>query len=325
MDLVRRSCARAFAALLFAFLSAASQAQSWPTKPVRLLVPLPAGTAPDIVARLIGDKLTGIWGQPVVVENRPGAGGIPAMSALSRAAPDGYTIALVPASVVTLTPLLFRDPQFNAEKDVVPVAAAGLSPMMIVVNPASGIQTLADLIRTVKAQPAKVNFASPGANTVPFLTGDMLNRAAGIELYSVPYNGSVASSTAAISGEATVAIDGLPPLVPHVRAGKLRAIAVTSTQRLPGYESIPAANETVPGFESIGWFAIFAPAGLPAPVAERLNADVNKVMQMPDIVARLAELGVYPNPGSQAAIVSFYANQRALWRKVVADVGLQPQ
>jgi tripartite-type tricarboxylate transporter receptor subunit TctC len=317
--------ARALAATAFLVAACGVHAQSWPTKPVRMYVPLPPGTAPDIVARLVADKLGGLWGQPVVVENRPGAGGIPTMSALSRAAPDGYTIALVPASVVTLTPLLFRDPQFNADKDIMPLAAAGLSPMMIVVNPASGIQTLPDLIRTVKASPGKVNFASPGANTVPFLTGDMLNRAADMQLYSVPYNGSVASVTAAMTGEAVVAIDGLPPLVPHVKSGKLRAIAVTSAQRLPGYENIPTAAETVPGFESIGWFAIFSPAGLPAPVVERINADMNRVMAMPDIVARLAELGVYPNPGPQKQVEQFYAQQRALWRKVVTDVGLQPQ
>lgn len=317
--------AHALVAALLLVAACAAHAQAWPARPVRMYVPLPPGTAPDIVARLVADKLGGLWSQPVVVENRPGAGGIPTMSALARAAPDGYTIALVPASVVTLTPLLFKDPQFNADRDIMPLATAGLSPMMIVVNPASGIQTLADLIRTVKAAPGKVNFASPGANTVPFLTGDMLNRAAGIELYSVPYNGSVASVTAAINGEAVVSIDGLPPLVPHVKSGKLRAVAVTSAQRLPGYETIPTAAETLPGFESIGWFAVFAPAGLPAPVAERINADVNRVMAMPDIVARLAELGVYPNPGSQRAVEQFYASQRALWRKVVSDVGLQPQ
>ncbi len=317
--------ARAVAAVAILAAACGAHAQSWPSKPVRMYVPLPAGTAPDIVARLIADKLGGLWGQPVVVENRPGAGGIPTMAALSRAAPDGYTIALVPASVVTLTPLLFKDPQFNADKDVTPLATAGLSPMMVVVNPSSSIQTLGDLIKTVKASPGKVNFASPGANTVPFLTGDMLNRAADMQLYSVPYNGSVASVTAAMTGEAVVAIDGLPPLIPHVKSGKLRAVAVTSAQRLPGYENIPTAAETLPGFESIGWFAVFAPSGVPAAVVERVNADVNRVMAMPDIVARLAELGVYPNPAPQKQVEQFYAQQRALWRKVVNDVGLQPQ
>jgi tripartite-type tricarboxylate transporter receptor subunit TctC len=317
--------ARAFAVLAVLAAAGAAHAQGWPTKPVRMYVPLPAGTPPDVVARLVGEKLTGMWGQAVVVENRPGAGGIPTMSALARSAPDGYTLAFVPASVVTLTPLLFKDPQFNADKDVAPIAPAGLSPMMIVVNPASGITSLADLIRTVKAQPRKVNFASPGVNTVPFLTGDMLNRAAGMELYSVPYNGSVAATTATLTGEATVAIDGLPSFAAHVKGGKLRALAVTSAQRLPGYENVPAANETLPGFESIGWFAVFGPAGVPAPVAERINADVNRVMQMPDVVARLAELGVYPNPGPQKQVEQFYATQRGLWKKVVTELGLQPQ
>jgi tripartite-type tricarboxylate transporter receptor subunit TctC len=312
------------AALCFGIASGAA-AQSWPAKPVRILVPFPAGSAPDIIARLTTDKLSATMGRALVVENRPGAGGIAGMATLVRSAPDGYTFAIVAASTVTLTPYLFKDPQFNVEKDLAPVAMIGTSPMMIAVNPSLRVQTLPDLIKLVKSQPGKVNFASPILNSVPHLTADMLNRAAGIQLYTVPYNGSVAAATATMTGEAAVSIDGLPPLVPHLKAGKLRAIAVTSPERLPGYENIPAAAETLPGFESIGWFGVFAPAGVPADIAERVNRDVSTVIQMPDVVARFADLGVYPKPGSRKAFEEFFQAQRSLWKKVVQDVGLQPQ
>ena len=306
-------------------LSSAGAAQTWPAKSIRVLVPFPPGTAPDIVARLVGDKLARAWAQPVVIENRPGAGGITAMSMFVRTPADGYTLAFVPASTVTLTPHLFRDPQFNVDRDIVAVATAGTGPMMIAVHPASGITSLAELIALAKAQPGKVNFASPGVNSVPFLTGDMIDRQAGIKLYSVPYAGSTPAITAAVTGEATVVIDGLPPLVAQVKAGKLRAIAVTSRERLPGFESIPPAADTLPGFEAIGWFAIFAPSGTPAAVIERVNGDVNTVMQMPDVVARLADLGIYPNPGAPKAVDEFVRAQRVHWKKVIDTVGVQPQ
>jgi tripartite-type tricarboxylate transporter receptor subunit TctC len=326
--MIRIALARAarFAlALLLAGFTVSAAAQSWPAKPVRFIVPFPPGAAPDIIARLVADKLGGLWGQQVIVDNRPGAGGISGMSALVRSPADGYTLAFVPASTLTLTPHLFKDPQFNIDRELVSIAAIGTSPMMVAVNPASGVNTLDDLVRTVKAQPGKVNFASPAVNSVPHLTADMLNRAAGMQLYTVPYSGSVAASTATMTGEAVVTIDGLPPLVPQVKSGKLRAIAVTSRQRLPGFESVPTVAETFPGFESIGWFGVFGPAGVPAPVIERVNRDVNTVIQMPDVVARFNELGVYPNPGSPKALDDFLQAQRALWKKVVQDVGLQAQ
>lgn len=321
-----RSIARACWAFVFlATVATGAAAQAWPSKPVRLVVPFPPGSAPDIIARLVSEKLAAAWSQPVVVDNRPGAGGIVAMSGFVRAPADGYTLTLVPASTVTLTPHLFKDPQFDVDRDLVAVANVGLSPMMIAAHPAAGVSSLTELVQRAKAQPGKLNASSPSVNTLPHLTTEMLNRAAGIELYPVPYNGSVGSATAAVTGDAVITIDGLPPLVPHVKAGKLRPIAVTSLKRLPGYESVPTAAETFPGFESVGWFVMFAPAGTPAAVVERINADVNRVTQMPDIVARFAELGVYPNPGTPREAAEFVNAQRGLWKKVVQDVGLKPQ
>jgi tripartite-type tricarboxylate transporter receptor subunit TctC len=216
--MIRRSFVRTFAFVLLAAVAAGAGAQTWPAKPVRLVVPFPPGSAPDIIARLMSEKLGAMWSQPIVVDNRPGAGGIVAMAGFVRSPADGYTLMLAPASTVTLTPHLFKDPQFNVDRDLVTIASVGLSPMMIAAHPGAGVNSIGDLVQRAKAEPGKVNVSSPSVNTVPHLTTEMLNRAAGIQLYPVPYNGSVGSATAAVTGDAVVTIDGLPPLVPHVKA-----------------------------------------------------------------------------------------------------------
>ena len=304
---------------------AQSQATAWPAKPVRLVVPFPAGAAPDVIARLLAERLTAQWNQTVIVDNKPGAGGITGMSALVQSAADGYTLGFVPAAVATLTPHLFKNPQFNLDTQLVPVGAVGLSPMMIVVPQGSAVTTLAELISTAKSQPGKLNFAAAQTNSLPHLTGEMLARATGTTFYAVPYSGSAAAATALMAGEAALTVDGLPALTQHVKAGKLRALAVTSRERLPGFEGVPTANETVKGFESVGWFGLFAPAGSPASVVDQVNRDLNSVLQQPALIARLAELGVYPQPGSAKAFDDFLQSQRAAWKKVVADLGLQAQ
>ena len=314
------------ALVLFASLFCASAfAQAWPTKPVRFIVPAPPGTAPDIITRLVADKLTPLWGRQIVVDNRPGAGGNVAMAAFVKAEKDGHTFASVMATVVTLTPHLFKEKQYNLDSDVVPVATIGTSPMMVAVNPGLGVNTLDDFIKLAKSQPGKINFAPPLLNTVPHLAGEMLSNAAGIKLYPIAYNGSVPAVTATITGESQITIDGLPPLVPQVKAGKLKAIAVTSEKRLPGYENLPTVSETYPGLVAIGWFSLLAPSGTSAALVDRVNKDVNTVIQMPEIVARFADLGVYPDPGSPKAAADFIKSERALWAKVVKDAGIQPQ
>ena len=302
-----------------------AQQAAWPSKPVRLVVPFPAGAAPDVIARLLAERLTAQWSQTVIVDNKPGAGGITGMSALVQSSADGYTLGFVPAAVATLTPHLFKNPQFNLDLQLSPDGAVGTSPMMIVVPQASGITNLAELISAARSRPGQLNFAAPQTNSLPHLTGEMLARATGTTFYSVPYSGSAQSTTALLAGESALTIDGLPALTQYVKAGKLRALAVTSRERLPGFESVPTAAETIAGFESIGWFGIFAPKGVPAAVIEQINQDLNKVLQQPALIARFAELGVYPKAGSIKAFDEFLQSQRNAWKKVVQDLGLQPQ
>jgi tripartite-type tricarboxylate transporter receptor subunit TctC len=229
------------------------------------------------------------------------------------------------ATVVTLTPHLFKNPQYNLDTEVTPVATIATAPMMIAVNPNLGVNNLADLVKLAKSQPGKLNFAPPILNSVPHFAGEMLSSAAGIKLYPVAYSGSVGSVTATMNGESHVTIDGLPALVQFVKAGKLKAIAVTSTRRLPGYEQVPTVGETYPGVLAIGWFNLLAVANTPTAIIERVNRDINTVIQMPEIVARFAELGVYPTPGSVKDAAAFMKAERELWAKVVRDVGVKAQ
>jgi tripartite-type tricarboxylate transporter receptor subunit TctC len=312
------------AALMLCFAGAA-EAQTWPAKPVHIIVPAPAGTAPDIITRLVANKLTPLWGSQVVVENRPGAGGIPGMTAVARAAPDGYTLGLVMATVLTLTPHLYKDPQFNVDTQFAPVAMVGTSPMLLVVNPGLGVNSVADLAALAKQRPDSLNFAPPLLNSVPHLAGEMLSTAAGIKLHLVPYSGSVAAATATMTGESQVMIDGIPALAPYVKDGKLKALAVTSKQRLPGYEDLPTLDESFPGLEAIGWFSVLAVAGTPADILNRVNRDVNTVIADPEMVARFADLGVYPSPNSMQDAAAFIAVERKRWAATIRDAGIQPQ
>jgi len=290
-----------------------------------MIVPFPAGSAPDVIARLMSDRFSTAWGQSVIVENRPGAGGIPGMTALVRSANDGYTIGFIPASVVTLTPELYKTPQFNVDADVVAIASVGTSPMVVVVNQTSDIKSLSDLAKASKAEPGKITFAAAQLNSVPHFTGEMLGKAMGAPMMIVPYSGAPQAITALLSNEAVVTVDGLASLAPNIKAGKFRALAVLSKERMPGYESIPPASDTYKGLESIGWFAIYAPAGTPASVVDKINSDVNRIVVMPDLVARFADFGVYPKTGTTKQLGEFVNEQRTLWKKVVTDLKIQPQ
>jgi tripartite-type tricarboxylate transporter receptor subunit TctC len=196
---------------------------------------------------------------------------------------------------------------------------------MVVVNASSDIKSMADLVKAARAQPGKITFAAAQLNSVPHLTGEMLGKAMGAPLMIVPYTGSPQAITALLSNEAVVTIDGMAALVPNVRAGKFRALAVMSKERLPGFETVPVAADTLKGIESIGWFSIYAPTGTPAAVVDKVNADINKVVMMPELVARFAELGVYPKTGTPRQLGEFVTEQRTAWKKVVTDLKLQPQ
>ena len=300
-------------------------AQSWPTKPVRFVVPAQLGTSPDIFGRLLGDKLAAIWGQQVLIENRGGGGGAPAMVAVVRAAPDGATFAMISTTAIAITPYLLKEQPFNPESDLVPVATIGGGPMLLAVNPSVPAHTLPELVKLAKAQPGKLNLSVSNLHNIPHLSAEMLSGVAGIQLYPVAYNGSNVSLTAAISGEAHVIVDGAAVIAPHVKSGRLRAIALTSLERMKGFETVPTVAETYPKFQAEGWFALLAPAKTPQAIVERVNRDINTVMQMPDVVARFEQLGNYPITGDPKFATDFIRAEQAKWSKVIRDIGVKPQ
>jgi tripartite-type tricarboxylate transporter receptor subunit TctC len=311
--------------LLALAISPGVNAQAWPTKPVRMIIPFPPGSAPDVIARLLAERMGKTWGQAVFVDNRPGAGGIPGMSGLARSPNDGYTIGFVPAAVVTITPEIYKNPQFNVDTDFVPISPIGTTPMLVVVNANSEYKTLDDLMAAAKAKPGTINFAAPQLNSIPHITGELVGKAKGGSFYTVPYPTVPAAITAVLSGEAIVTVDAPPSLLPNIKAGKLRALAVTSKARMPGFDNLPAANEAIRGFESIGWFSLYAPTGTPAAIVEQINRDINKIIQAPDLIERLTDLGVYPKGGSAADLTAFVSEQRVLWKKVIQSMGIQAQ
>lgn len=324
MTLISRRHLLPAAVLLLALGSSSAMAQAWPHKPVRMIVPVGAGSAPDVIARIVGDKLAAAWGQGVVVDNRPGAGGIPGMSTLARSVPDGYTIGFVPAAMGTITPLVFKNPQFNPDTDLTPAATVGISPLMLVVPAASDVRSVADLARHAKAHPGKVNFAAPQLNSLPHLAGEMVSKAGGMGMFTVPYRTPPEAVAAVLAGDAVLTVDGVPSLLPHLKSGRLRAVGVTSAKRLPGID-VPAVSETYPGYEAIGWFQILVPAGTPAAIVERINTDVNRITASPEVITRLSDLGVYPRQDSVAAAREFFVQQQGAMKHLVHELGVQPQ
>ena len=323
LALTRRFLGAATLATL-ALMSTAAMAQNWPNKPVKLIVPAGAGAAPDVIARLLGERLSQAWGQGVVVENRPGAGGIPGMSALARSPNDGYTIGFVPAAMGTITPLVYKNPQFNPDTDLTSVATVGTSTLVMVANPSTGINNLQDLARFSKANPGKANFAAPQPNSLPHLATEMMNKMGSMGMTPIPYTAPPAALAGLLSGDVLMTADGVPSLISHIRSGRVKALAVTSAQRMPGLD-IPTVAETYPGFDMVGWFQIIAPAGTPASVVDKISADVNRILLTPEMTTRLNDMGVYHRADSPAAAREFFASQQRAMRKMVTDLGIQPQ
>ena len=295
-----------------------AQAQAWPDKPVRIVVSTAPGSAPDIIARLIGEQLGAMWGKGVVVDNRPGAGGNIGAQTAARSAPDGYTLWFAHATPVVMNQFLFKTPGFDSEKDFDPIVRVGVNPMMIAVNPTVPVKDLKELVAYAKARPGKVSFATSGSKNIPHLVGETLNQVAQTDLLNIPYKGSQQAATDTIAGRTEVYIDAVPPMAPLIGAdARLRPVAVTTVNRIPGHEGVPTAKEQGVDLVMQGWLAFMAPAGTPAAIVERVARDTNSVLARPEIVAKLRTLGTFELGGTTAALDSFIKDERAKWGRVV--------
>lgn len=290
---IRRKCIT-LALVLLSGLSAwpwLAWGQSYPSKPITLIIPFPPGGPTDVTGRVLAEKLSLALKQQVVVDNRAGASGNVGAVAAARAAPDGYTLFFATGGTHGINPSLYRNAGFDPIRDFAPVAWITVSPNIIVVHPSFPATTVKELIDLAKANPDKYSSAAPGQGSTPHMAGELFKRAAGIAIVHVPYKGSGPALNDVIGGHIPIMFDGIPSAMPHIRAGRLRALGVTSLQRVPTAPDIPTVAETLPGFEANGWFALFAPAGTPTEIVNKLNAEVNRILDQPDVKQRYAGLG----------------------------------
>ena len=311
----------ACAALALAAAPYAAQAQEWPNRPVRIVVPYPAGGAVDIVTRALADKLSAQWGQPVVIENKAGAGGLIGSDAVSKSAPDGYTLVMGTVSSHAIAPAVYRKMPYDAAADFGAVSLVALTPYIITVTPGVPARTLRELITHAKANPDKLNFGSSGTGTTPHLAGELFNTQAGTRIAHVPYKGSAPMVADLLGGQVQVAFDNT--VIPHIKAGKLRGLAVTGPMRLAAVADIPTAAEAgLPGYEAVGWMGLYAPKGTPAALRARLAADTAKAAATPDFVAKMEGLGFQARTNTPGEFDSYLLAEQSKWARVVKDAGV---
>jgi tripartite-type tricarboxylate transporter receptor subunit TctC len=300
-------------------------AQTYPSHPVRLVVPFTAGSATDILARTIGQKLQEYWGQPVVVENRPGAGGTIGESLVAKSVPDGYTL-LVTSAAFAYNPSIYPSLNYSAEKDFVEVAPLAAQPNVLVVSPSLGIKSVAELVQMAKDKPGVMNFASAGIGSGTHINGEKFKLAAGIDVVHIPYKGTPEAITDTMTGRVTYFFSPISAALPNIREGKLVALGVSTAKRSSALPNVPTIAEGgLPGFDYNLWVGLWAPAGTPQDVVDKINADVAKVLAMPDMRERLAALGAEPMTMTPAEFRKFMRDEMDDSAKVVKAAGIKAQ
>ncbi|KWW39415.1 tripartite-type tricarboxylate transporter receptor subunit TctC [Cupriavidus metallidurans] len=320
-----RVAAYVAAALTFAVTSPCASAQSFPVKPITIVVPAPPGGAIDIVARLVGQNLTAAWGQPVVVDNRPGANGILGTDLVAKSAPDGYTLALVAGSHA-INPSIYRKLPFNTIKSFEPVVLTHQVPLMLVVTPSLPVKSVKELVAYGHANPGKLSFASSGTGGVPHLSGELFKSMARIDMIHIPYQGSTPAHPDLAGGRVSMMFDTLAAIKHLVTTGRVRSLAVTTATRSPVVPEVPTMMEAgLPGYQTSSWGGILAPAGTPKAVVDKLNAQINKILAEPDVRERLRNLGIEPAGGTPEQFGKYIQTELTKWAKVASDAGIQPE
>ena len=301
-------------------LPLAANAQGWPTKqPIKFIVVYPPGGASDVTARLIGAKLGEVLGTSVVIENKPGANGIIATDFVAKSAPDGYTMLMANLGPNALNPVVYKKLPYDAIKDFTGVTLTTIVPQVVVVNQDVPVKTIPELIAYTKANPGKVSFGSAGQGASNHLSGELLNAMGGIKMQHVPYKGDAPSIVDLIGGQIQLALPTTVAGLPHVRSGKLRAIGVTSKKRLESLPDVAAVAETLPGYEAVSWGGVMVPAGTPKEIVNRLNVEINKILKMPDVAAKLEGLGAIIVGSTPEEFDKYVKDEIAKWGKVARD------
>ena len=308
-------------ALGLSFAAPAALAQAFPSKPIRIIIGFPPGSGGETQVRLVGQKLTEAWGQPIIVDARPGASGNIATELLVKSPPDGYTLQYFPAALA-INPSLFPKVPYDLTKDFTPIALLGTFPLVMVVNPGVPAKSVADVIAMAKAKPGALNYASIGNASPPHLAGELFNQLAGVTLVHVPYKGSAPAQTDLIGGQVQLMFDTAVSAIPHVKAGRTRALAVTTKTRSRLLPDLPSLDEAgLKGYDLYGWGGIVAPAGVPADIAAKLNAEIVRALRQPDVAERLATLGSEPGGMGTQEFGRFILDEAAKWKKLVVSTG----
>ncbi|HYC49360.1 MAG TPA: tripartite tricarboxylate transporter substrate binding protein [Burkholderiales bacterium] len=311
-----------FAVACSATAQTKSAADAYPTKPIRVIVPFAPGGGTDITARLVGQKLTEKWGQNFVVDARPGAATIVGTEIASRAVPDGYTLLMI-TTTFAINPSLYKKLPYDPIKDFTPVTQLNYQPNVIVVSPTFPAASVKDLIALAKQKRGELTFASPGAGSAPHLSGELFQRMAGVQMVHVPYKGIPPAVTDVLGGRVTMLFTTTISAAPHVKAGKLKALAITSAKRMPSMPDVPTIGETVPGYQAEAFQAMVAPAGVPRAIVEKLAAEIGAIVKSPDIAARFEADGAVPVGSTPQQFAAFLRSETAKWAKVIREANIR--
>ena len=312
------------AAALAGALPGAFAQSGYPNKPIRLVVPFPPGGGTDTTSRLVAEKFTTLLGWTVVVDNKPGAGGNIGIDAVAKSAPDGYTIGMGQAANLAINPALYAKMPYDALKDLTPIASIAEQPVVLVVRADSPLKTLADFVAAARAKPGTMGIAQAGSGTVGHLAGEMLERRTGIQVLQVPYKGAGPAMNELLGGQVPAYIGSSVSVMPQLAAGKIRALAITSAQRLPSLASVPTvAEQGYPGFDATTWLGLVGPAGMPADVVAKLNAETVKILARPDVLEKLAFEGSLPTPGTAQQFAARIQSEHAKWGKLIREANIR--
>lgn len=304
--------------------SSVSVAQSYPARPIRILIPFPAGGVADTIGRTLGEQLNVQMAQPVVIDNRPGAGGRIAAELLTKAEADGYTLLVSTAGPLVISPALIRNMPYDTERDLLPVTQVAEAINVMVISPASGVRTVKEFIEWAKKRPGNVRYGSSGAGQPDHLSGEFFQRLSGLQMTHVPYKGGGPALVDLVSGDIQVMFATYAVAVPHVKGGRLRAIAVTTAQRQPLLPDLPAVGESLPGFAVSNWNGVFVPSKTPVTIAEKLFVELNKAIKVQSLRDRQNAAGIEPlGSASRAAFLQFMRADAERWRKIIHDAGVK--
>lgn len=313
---------RATLAVALALFAAAVCASEYPARPIRIIVQFTPGTSTDILARLVAAKMSQNWHQQVVVDNRPGAGAVVGTEMGAKANPDGYTLTMAVSSAFGINPTLYAKSPYDVIRDFAPISNLGLTPQTLVTNPAGAFRSVKEFVAAAKDKPGKFNYASLGSGSTSHLSMEMFRAAADIRINHVPYKGSAEAHTQVIGGQIPVMFDAIPAVLPHIKSGRLRGLGIATLKRSPFLPDLATIAESgYAGFEAVGWIGIAAPAKTPPAILDKLNAEMVKIINQPDVQERLATLAFTPVGDTRAEFAAYIKSEIAKWGKAVKDSG----